>query len=139
MHAPGTLHHVELYVAALEESLRFWEPFLTKLGYVESQRWEHGSSYSLAGTYIVFVQVGKEHFEFGYHRKRIGLNHLAFHAASKVQVDEITAWVKTSGFTVLYESLHPHAGGQDCYALYCEDPNRMKVELVAPPEVKKNE
>ena len=65
-------------------------------------------------------------------QKRMGLNHLAFHAASKEQVDDVTAWVRASGFTVLYDDRHPHAGGPDSYALYCEDPNRIKVELIAP-------
>lgn len=134
MHTPGTLHHVELYVAALDESLRFWQPFLLKLGYEEFQRWEQGVSYMLAGTYIVFVQVEEAYAAPSYHRKRAGLNHLAFHAASREQVDEITAWVRSSGFTVLYEDRHPHAGGPGYYALFCEDPNRMKVEVVAPPE-----
>lgn len=134
MHTPGTLHHVELYVASLEASLLFWKPFLVELGYAEFQRWPEGASYRLADTYIVIVQVESEHLEAGYHRKRIGLNHLAFHAASREQVDDVTAWVKASGFTVLYEDRHPHAGGPDSYALYCEDPNRMKVELVAPSQ-----
>ena len=134
MHVPGTLHHVELYVTDLEKSLRFWQPFLFKFGYVELHKWELGSSYMLAGTYIVFVQVEVDHAPLGYHRKRVGLNHLAFHAASREQVDEVTAWVRAMGYKVLYEDRHPHAGGPGCYALYFEDPNRIKVELVAPAE-----
>jgi uncharacterized protein len=35
---------------------------------------------------------------------------------------------------ILYEDRHPHAGGPDCYAVYFEDPDRMKVELDAPDE-----
>ena len=134
MNRPGALHHVEIYVAVLEESLLFWRPFLSKLGYNEFQKWEHGVSYILADTYIVFVQAEKDHIEPGYHRKHVGLNHVAFHAASKEQVDDMTAWVRALGFRVLYEDRHPYAGGPGCYALFCEDPNRIKVELVAPPE-----
>ncbi len=129
---PGQLHHVELYVASLEASLRFWEPFLTALGYAEHQRWDAGRSFILGGTYIVLVQAEAEHADSGFHRKRVGLNHLAFHAASRAQVDELTEWVRSSGFTLLYDDRHPFAGGPDVYALYCEDPDRLKVELVAP-------
>jgi catechol 2,3-dioxygenase-like lactoylglutathione lyase family enzyme len=135
MSVPGTLHHVELYVAALQESLRFWQPFLLKLGYAEYQSWNEGVSYRLADTYIVFVQAENEHIKLGYHRKRVGLNHLAFHATSRDQVDEVTAWVRASGFKLLYEDRHPRAGGPDTYALFCEDPDRIKVELVAPSPV----
>jgi len=102
------------------------------LGYAESQRWPEGFAYSLGDTYLVFVQTEKQYLDIGYHRKRTGLNHLAFHAASRGQVDDVTLWVRTSGYNILYQDLHPYAGGQHCYALYCEDPNRIKVELVAP-------
>ena len=126
------LHHVELYVADLELSLAFWTPFLESLGYHESQRWPEGVSYMSGETYLCFVQVPQDHIAAGYHRQRIGLNHLAFHARSRTHVDEVARWVKSAGFTVLYEDKYPYAGGPDYYALYCEDPNRIKVELVAP-------
>jgi catechol 2,3-dioxygenase-like lactoylglutathione lyase family enzyme len=130
----GTLHHVEIYVASLEDSLKFWKPLLGMFGYEEFQNWDQGVSYKLKETYIVFVQVEEGYLEPGYHRKRSGLNHLAFHADSRKQVDQITAWVRVSGYMILYEDRHPFAGGPDYYALYCEDPNRIKVEIVAPSQ-----
>ena len=126
------LHHVELYVADLERSLAFWTPFLAQLGYHESQRWSEGVSYMHGDTYLCFVQAPAEHLGAGYHRKRIGLNHLAFHGRSRAHVDEVAAWVKASGLAVLYESEYPYASGPGYYALYCEDPDRIKVEVVAP-------
>ena len=134
MPSPGTLHHIELYVASLETSQRFWEGLLGFFGYRKFQDWGQGVSYKLDGTYIVLVQTEAEHMEPGYHRQRVGLNHLAFHAASREQVDQITSWVRQSGYQVLYEDHHPFAGGPNHYALYCEDPNRIKVEVVAPSE-----
>ncbi len=67
----------------------------------------------------------------GYHRQRVGLKHPAFHGKSRAHVDEIAAWVKASGTTSLYESEYPYAGGPGYYALYGEDPDRIKVEVVA--------
>lgn len=128
---PGGLHHVELYVSDLQTSLKFWEPLLKKLGYTVFQSWDEGVSYLLATTYIVLVQAEAEHLDAGYHRKRVGLNHLAFHAGSRGQVDELTEWVRTNGYSILYEDRHPFAGGDDYYALFCEDPDRIKVEIVA--------
>jgi catechol 2,3-dioxygenase-like lactoylglutathione lyase family enzyme len=127
------LHHVELYVANLKRSLEFWEPFLRHLNHRESQRWSDGVCYLSGETYICFVQAPEDHLGAGYHRQRIGLNHIAFHASSRAQVDEVSQWVRSSGFAVLYEDRHPWAGGDNHYALYCEDPDRIKVELVAPP------
>jgi catechol 2,3-dioxygenase-like lactoylglutathione lyase family enzyme len=132
MPLPGTLHHIELCVASLEASAKFWEGLLGAFGYVKFQEWDQGLSYRLDATYIVLVQAEPQHLAPGYHRQRVGLNHLAFHAASRRQVDDITAWVIRAGYRVLYEDRHPCAGGAAHYALYCEDPNRIKVEVVAP-------
>ena len=85
-------------------------------------------------TYICFVQAATEHIEAGYHRKRVGLNHLAFHAKSRAHVDQVAQWAKSAGFACLYEEQYPYASGPGYYAFYCEDPDRIKVELVAPPE-----
>ena len=127
------LHHVELYVSNLARSLAFWVPLLDQLGYHESQRWSEGVSFMFGETYLCFVQAPADHLEAGYHRKRVGLNHLAFHARSREHVDEIARWAKAAGFTSLYDAQYPYAGGPGYYAFYCEDPDRMKVEVVAPP------
>ncbi len=132
MITPGSLHHIELYVDSLEESSQFWSGLLGAFGHTKFQDWGQGVSYKLEHTYIVLVQAAPEHLKPAYHRQRVGLNHLAFHAASRVQVDELTTWVRESGYRILYEDQHPFAGGQNYYALYCEDPNRIKVEIVAP-------
>ncbi len=126
------LHHVELYVGNLERSLNFWTPFLTQLGYHEYQRWAAGVSYMYGNTYLCFVQAPAEQLAAGYHRRRVGLNHLAFHGESRAHVDELAAWVKSVGATILYEAAYPYAGGPGYYAFYCEDPDRIKVEVVAP-------
>jgi len=127
----GTLHHVEINVADLERSVRFWEWFLESLGYHPFQRWESGRSWRLGDTYIVFVQTGPDHLDVPYHRRRTGLNHIAFHAASRQQVDEMTEALRARGTRILYEDRHPRAGGTS-YAVFFEDPDRIKVELVAP-------
>ena len=67
-----------------------------------------------------------------YHRCRVGLNHLAFHALSRQHVDDVTRKLEAKGVTILYTDRHPFAGGEDYYAVFFEDPDRIKVELVAP-------
>lgn len=128
------LHHVEIYVADLERSLAFWKPFLEQqLGYHESARWDEGASYRSGETYLCFVQTPTQHLAAGYHRQRVGLNHLAFHGRSREHVDAVYAWLKARGTPVLYDDRYPFASGPGYYALYCEDPDRIKVEVVAPP------
>ena len=128
------LHHIELYVGDLERSIAFWSPFMNQLGY-EADRWSEGMNYIKEGEpYFCFLQAPPEHVAAGYHRKRVGLNHLAFKGKSRAHVDEMAAWVKDNNYTTLYESQYPFASGPGYYALYCEDPDRIKVEVVAPSE-----
>lgn len=126
------IHHIEIYVSNLKNSIEFWGWFLEDLGYSLYQEWEMGQSWKQGETYIVFVQTEERFLDVPYHRCRVGLNHLAFHARSKQHVDDVTEKLKTMGRTILYADKHPYAGGEDYYAVYFEDPDRMKVELVAP-------
>ena len=127
----GCLHHVELYVSDLNRSNVFWSWFLESLGYELYQSWEQGRSWRLDETYIVFVQTEPRFLDVPYHRCRVGLNHLAFHARSREHVDEVTAELQRRGIDILYQDRHPHAGGDNSYAVFLEDPDRIKVELVA--------
>ena len=128
----GQLHHVELYVSDLKKSGEFWDWFLSELGYTRHQEWPRGLSWKRRDTYLVLVQTESAYLDVPYHRCRAGLNHLAFHARSRRQVDDVTRELQRRRITVLYEDTHPFSGGPDHYAVYFEDPDRIKVELVAP-------
>lgn len=125
------LHHVELYVSDLHKSLKAWDWLLTELGYTVYQQWDEGRSYRFNATYLVFVQTETAHLDPPYHRKKTGLNHLAFHAESLEQLERLRSELPDHGFQELYADRFPHAGGPNSIALYFEDPDRMKVELVA--------
>ncbi|MGG1687767.1 VOC family protein [Pseudalkalibacillus sp. NRS-1564] len=126
------IHHIELYVSDLKESTEFWGWLLKELGYTPFQNWKEGRSWRDKESYIVFVQVEEKYKEVGYHRKRIGINHLAFRAHSKEQVENIRLMLVQKQTSILYNELYPHAGGINHYALYFEDPDRIKVEIVSP-------
>ncbi|MGG4218828.1 VOC family protein [Paenibacillus jamilae] len=128
----GLIHHMEIYVSDLKSSIDFWGWFLEELGYNSFQSWESGHSWKLGETYIVFVQAEERFMDIPYHRCRVGLNHLAFHASSRQQVDGMTKKLECKGVKILYSDKHPFAGGEKHYAVYFEDPDRIKVELVAP-------
>lgn len=132
--AKGLLHHIEIYVSDLKRSVDFWGWYLDELGYSSFQKWESGQSWKVGDTYIVFVQAEERFLDFPYHRCRVGLNHLAFHADSRKHVDDMTEKLKNKGVPILYTNQHPFAGGDEHYAVYFEDPDRIKVELVAPEQ-----
>ena len=124
------LHHVELYVSSLKQSREFWDWYLDYLGYSLYQEWEQGVSWKIDDCYLVFVQTEDRFLDVSYHRCRTGLNHLAFHARSPQQVDELLYLLEERKVPLLYQDRFPHAGGKGHYALFFEDPDRMKVELV---------
>lgn len=125
------LHHVEFNVSDLERSIAFWGWLLKELGYEEFQRWPEGMSWKQRETYLVFVQTEARFLDLPYHRKRAGLNHIAFHAESKARVDELRIKLEERDIPMLYTDRYPYAGGSDHYAVFFEDPDRMKVEIVA--------
>ncbi|MBG9792712.1 hypothetical protein ABD76_09495 [Paenibacillus dendritiformis] len=125
------LHHVEFNVSELERSIAFWGWLLKELGYEEFQRWPEGISWKQGDTYLVFVQTEARFLDLPYHRKRTGLNHIAFHAESKARVDELRLKLEERGIPMLYADRYPYAGGSGHYAVFFEDPDRMKVEIVA--------
>jgi catechol 2,3-dioxygenase-like lactoylglutathione lyase family enzyme len=126
------LHHFEINVSNLKKSIEFWGWLLTELGYEQYQKWDSGISWKSSETYLVFVQTEERFLDVPYHRSRVGLNHLAFHGKSIEHVDEITEKLKARGINILYQDKHPFAGGPQHYAVFFEDPDRIKVELVAP-------
>ncbi|MGT2716062.1 VOC family protein [Streptococcus respiraculi] len=124
------LHHIEINVANLAISRAFYDKLFADLGYELDQEWEEGFSYRYRDTYLVFVQTEEDYREPSYHRKRTGLNHLAFVLLTKEKVDSLHERLRSEGVTLLYEENYPHAGGPDHYAVFFEDPDRLKIEVV---------
>jgi catechol 2,3-dioxygenase-like lactoylglutathione lyase family enzyme len=128
----GLIHHMELYVSNLERSRKFWGWLLGKLGYNVYQQWEQGISWKKGSTYIVLVQTKEKYLHIPYHRCGTGLNHIAFHVSSRTEIDDLVAEMKNSEIKILYGVKYPPIADSDYYAVYFEDPDRIKVELVAP-------
>lgn len=127
----GEIHHIEIYVNNINQTKDFWTWLLNELGYSNYQEWPLGFSFILNQTYIVFVQVEDNYLSHTYHRKQAGLNHIAFDGGNKDFVDEITKKLKVKNIPILYLDKHPYAGGPDYYAVFFEDPNRIKIEIVS--------
>ena len=128
----GAIHHIELYVSDLKQSVNFWEWLLTdKFNYTRFQVWDKGISFKLGGTYIVFVQTEEKYLSNTYNRKNTGLNHLAFHCNTRQFVDHLATALNDRGINILYSDKHPFAGGENYYAVFFEDPDRIKVEVRA--------
>jgi catechol 2,3-dioxygenase-like lactoylglutathione lyase family enzyme len=125
----GSLHHVELWVPDLTSAESSWGWLLGQLGYRLAERWNTGQSWRRGDIYVV-LEAGPDVVDAPHDRRRPGVNHLAFHAGSRADVDAIVRDAPSYGWTLLFADRHPFAGGADHYAAYLEDPAGFEVELV---------
>nr|WP_029139394.1 reverse transcriptase-like protein [Citricoccus sp. CH26A] len=126
----GRLHHVEIWVQDLARARQTLGWLFQQLGYQVSGEWSEGTSYQGAGEYLV-LESGPDVGPGGHDRMRPGLNHLAFQAGTRAEVDALVEDAVDRGFTVLFAEKHPFAGGRSHYAAYLEAPGGFEVELVA--------
>lgn len=126
------LDHLDLNVSDLARSRAFYEPLLAHLGYRPFEAGESWCSFiePEGRFYLVLVQTGLAQLQARFHRKRIGVNHLAFSAPTRGAVDELHSWLSGRGFATLYGSPMKM---DDRYAVFFEDPDRLKIEFVFRP------
>ena len=131
----NSLAHVEINVADLQKTKDFYDIFLSPI-------WRKGFAIdedvigykALDKTHIFFVKTDQEYAMHGFHRKRVWLNHLAFRVETKQQVDDIAHYLEKHEIPLLYvDRSKDYADEYDMeeyYAIFCEDPDRIKVEIV---------
>jgi catechol 2,3-dioxygenase-like lactoylglutathione lyase family enzyme len=132
MTAPQGSHHIEINVQDLNKTKALYSWLMPELNYSLFQEWEKGFSYKNGTAYLVFTQTEDRYREIPFHRKRSGLNHLAFWAKSRAHIEHLRVQLKKRNISFLYEDTFPFAGGENHYALFFEDPDRIKIEIVAP-------
>lgn len=126
----GRFDHMDVYVSDLARSVAFWGSFFQLLGFSQHADRPTAKSWRGPGAEIFFVQAELDFVAHGYHRKRVGLNHLAFAVADRAQLETALARVRASGARLLYDAGIEETATQ--YRFFFEDPDRIKVEVVAP-------
>lgn len=126
----GTLHHVEIWVKDLTAARNSMGWLFERLGFVLKDTWDNGVSWEGNGTYLV-LESGPDVLPGPHERRRQGINHLAFNAGTRAEVDLLARRAASHGWTLLFGDRHPFAGGQDHYAAYLENAEGFEVELVA--------
>ena len=133
------LYHLQVNVADASRSLPFYKALLGYLEYRTVYETDAMAGFSGRGTDIWVGGVASEHTVPGFHRKRAGLNHLAFRVDRREDVDRFQAeFMAPRRLAALYGT--PREFPQyrpGYYAVFFEDPDRLKLEIVhipaAPP------
>lgn len=133
-----TLSHIEINVGDYAKSIRFYDHILKPLGW---ERFVCSTTHTAFcdGHMKLILSPAEEKFKKdGFHRKRIGLNHLAFQVKEKSEVD---AFYKNTMLAYGIASLYQDgpAGDDEYYSVLFEDPDRMKIEVVFAPNYSKKD
>ena len=126
------LSHLEINVSNYRESIIFYDLILVSLGWERLVTSADHTSYSDGTLKIILCPVEERFLKDGFHRKRIGLNHLALYAQTKEIVDQFYKKILVkNNIPVLYEKCP--TGNNDYYSVLFEDPDRIKLEVVYAP------
>jgi catechol 2,3-dioxygenase-like lactoylglutathione lyase family enzyme len=81
------------------------------------------------------IQCDTKFAKEGYHRKRVGVNHIVFHADSRKTVDRFyKEYLLPRNIRVLYGGPKDYPEySKGYYSVYFEDPDRIKLELAYVP------
>lgn len=128
--ATGTLHHVEIWVQDLDAAQASMGWLFERLGFVPKDTWKDGASWAGNGIYLV-LEAGPDVLPEPHDRRRQGVNHLAFKAGTRAEVDLLARRAASHGWSLMFRDKHPYAGGRKHYAAYLENAEGFEVELVA--------
>jgi catechol-2,3-dioxygenase len=128
-----SLGHIGLNLSSAGEPFRFWKDLLTFLDFqIEEDGEEHFDASD--GHASLCVHVTKpDHQQPAFHRGRTGLSHVAFRLGSAVLVDAFTrGFLRRREIPQLYGGPRAYPEySPGYYAVYFEDPDRIKVEVYA--------
>ena len=133
------LYHLQINVADASRSLPFYKALLGYLEYRTVYDTDAMAGFSGRGTDIWVGAAAPAHTGAGFHRKRAGVNHLAFRVDRREDVDRFTAeFLAPRKLGTLYRTPREFPEYRPgYYAVFFEDPDRLKLEIVhlltAPP------
>jgi catechol 2,3-dioxygenase-like lactoylglutathione lyase family enzyme len=125
----STLSHIGINLSREEKSFPFWQDLLK---YLEFNLMLDGNHFDAndGHAFLCFTTTKPGYEEPVFHRKRTGLNHLAFSVASKEAVDTfVKEFLEPRHIATLYGGAKEYDYAPGYYAVYFEDPDRIKIEV----------
>lgn len=128
----SSLDHLQINISDAKKSLPFYKDLFAYLEYtiIDESESHIGVSNGSTDLWIIETDAAISHPSF--HRKHAGLNHVAFKVESKADIDLfLKDFLQPRGIETLYDSPKGYPEySADYYALYFEDPDRIKLEIV---------
>jgi len=126
------LSHVQLNVSNLDGSVRFYLSALAPLGFRKADEAEGKYVRLTNGVDVVIIlcPVGNPYRHYLYHRKGVGLGHIAINVDSRQMVDLMAAHLGAIGVPLLGQGKAEFAYRRGYYTLAFEDLDRIMIEIV---------
>src|SRR5262245_43340610 len=130
------VYHVQINVGAASDSMAFYRDLLRHLEFQRVHAEPGVAGYSDGRTAIWLIETAPGHAASGFHRKRTGLNHMAFRVPRRTDVDAFARdFLTPRGLAPLYQTPREFPEYRPgYYAVFFEDPDRLKLEVVHIPE-----
>ena len=134
----ATIGHVGINLSSVN-NLQFWKDLLQYLEFSITGEGEHFDATS-DGCYLCINITEQKYQQDGFHRRRTGLNHIALQVKSTEQVNIfVSEFLEPKGIAPLYGGAKPYPEyAQGYYAIFFEDLDRIKIEVVYEPPKNKN-
>jgi catechol 2,3-dioxygenase-like lactoylglutathione lyase family enzyme len=131
----ASLYHVQINVRDAGRSLPFYKALLGYLEYRTVHESDTVAGFSGRGADIWIMVAHPAHAGHGFHRKRPGLNHVAFRVERRDEVDRFRdEFMTPHRLGALYDTprnFPEYRPGY--YAVFFEDPDRLKLEVAHIP------
>lgn len=130
----ATIGHIGINLSNSAKSFRFWKDLFRYFDFKIAEEDSHFDA-SDGKSYLCVSVTKKEYKKNGFHRKRTGLNHIAFRVSSRKPVDQfVSEFLVPRKIKPLYggAKMYPEYA-EGYYAVYFEDPDRIKIEIAYEP------
>jgi catechol 2,3-dioxygenase-like lactoylglutathione lyase family enzyme len=125
-----TLSHIGINLSSEEVCFPFWQDLLKYLEFTLMLDGNHFDANN-GHTFLCFSITKPGYLDLPFHRRQTGLNHIAFGVASRQEVDRfVKEFLEPHNIPVLYGGAKEYDYTPGYYAVYFEDPDRIKVEVM---------
>ena len=131
------LYHVQINVSDAGRSIPFYKALFAYLEYTAIMETRDLLGVSNGTTDFWMIETPSERRVTPFHRKNTGLNHVAFGAGRREDVDRfVEEFLKPRGIAPLYDSPRDYPEYRTgYYGVFFEDPDRLKIEFAHVPGI----
>lgn len=129
------LYHIDIRVSNFRRSFPFYRALFRWLGWKQIDAGKDYCGYSDGRSGMWVIATESKYRKPPFHRKRTGLNHIAFCVPSRAAVNKFhREFLKSKHARVLYGGPKEYPEyHQGYYAVFFEDPDRIKLEVAHIP------